>query len=151
MISDATRPTGAIFFAGGGDRRVEGAQQLVCALQRAPCESGESRRAFAFECEEADAALGATQSDGDARPQFPSARPTRFFFLFYYYQQTASSLQPLHMPHWHCTDNAPPQARSESTTVPDHKHSFGVRPHLLEVSTINYNPARLIPEMASGL
>lgn len=46
---------------------------------------------------------------------------------------------------------APPQARSESTTMPDHKHSLGVRPHLLEVSTINYNPARLIPEMASGL
>lgn len=103
MISDATRPTRAIFFAGGGDRGVEGAQQLVCALQRAPCESGESRRAFAFECEEANGALGATQSDGDARPQFPSARPTRFFF-FYYYQRTASSLQPLHMPHWHCTD-----------------------------------------------
>lgn len=118
------------------------AQQLVGALHRAPSESWESRRAFAFECEEVSSALCETQSDGGAQPQFPSARPTRFLLL------SANSFQPAAAAHATLAlqRQAPPQARSESTTVPDHKHSLAMRPHLLEVGTINDNPARLIPE-----
>lgn len=152
MISDATRLTRAVFsegewirevkVGGRGPGGVDGAQQLVGTLHMVPSKSWQSRRAFAFECEEVSGALSETQSDGGARPQFPSARPTRFLLL------SANSSQPAAAAHATLAlqRQAPPQARSESTTVPDHKHSLAMRLRILEVGTINDNPARFIPE-----